>query len=293
MKFYDRKEELEKLGKYESLAHKNLFFIRVTGRRRIGKTLLIREYLKETKAQPLYFFVTKKKEKLLLDEYAGIISGQFEEYPGVGFKDFDDFFKFLFALLKRKEIIAVFDEFQNFKYVDESIFSTMQKYIDLNKPGSRGLILVIGSINSMMRRIFENANQPLYGRLNGSFLLKHFPIETIKEILRDHGLTGNDDLLFYYVIFEGIPFYYNYLSEREGYQKSKADVIREDILDESSILLDEGKEILLEEFGKDYSTYFSILEAVACGATTMSRVADMSGIPINNLSRYIAELVDD
>lgn len=106
-----------------------------------------------------------------MDEYATIISEQLDEYLGIKFQDFDDFFKFLFALLKRKKITVVFDKFQNFKYVNEAIFSILQKYIDLNKQESKGLLLVVGSGNSMMRRIFENAGQPLYGRLNGSFLL--------------------------------------------------------------------------------------------------------------------------
>jgi AAA+ ATPase superfamily predicted ATPase len=67
MKFYDREPELQRLHRFEKLAHQALFFIRVTGRRRIGKTLLIRQYLGQTQCQSLYFFVTKKKEKLLLD----------------------------------------------------------------------------------------------------------------------------------------------------------------------------------------------------------------------------------
>jgi AAA+ ATPase superfamily predicted ATPase len=188
---------------------------------------------------------------------------------------------------------VVFDEFQNYKYVDQAIFSILQKHIDLNKEQLKGLLLVIGSINSMMRRIFEKSDQPLYGRLNGSFLLRHFSLNTIREILRDHGLTANDDFLFFYSIFEGIPFYYNYISERDGYKKPRKNLFIEDILDENSILFNEGKEILLEEFGKDYSSYFSILEAISSGATTISRISDMSGIVINNLGRYISELTDD
>ena len=293
MKFYDRELELQRLHRFEKLAQQALFFIRVTGRRRIGKTLLIRQYLGQTQCQSLYFYVTKKKEKLLLDEYASIIADQLDEYTGISFKDFDDFFKFLFTLLKRKKLIVVFDEFQNARYVDDAIFSILQKHIDLNKEQSKGMLMVIGSINSMMRRIFEDRTQPLYGRLNGSFLLKHFSVETINHILNDHGLSSNQDLLFFYSIFEGIPFYYNYISERTGYSKSKEDFFKNDILDESSILLNEGKEILVEEFGKDYSTYFSILEAIAGGATTISRIADNSGIPINNLGRYISELIED
>jgi len=293
VKFYDRKTELKKLNKFESLAKDNFFFIRITGRRRIGKTLLIREYLKTTKNHSLYFFVTKKKEKLLLDEYSDIIAEQFPEYAGISFKDFDDFFKFLFSLMKRKRTIVIFDEFQNAKYVNEAIFSILQKHIDFNKQQTKGLLLVIGSINSMMRKIFEKTDQPLYGRLNASFLLKDFSLDTIKEILTDHGLTSNDDRLFFYSIFQGIPFYYNYISERNGFSKAREDFLIEDILDESSILINEGKEILLEEFGKDYSTFFSILEAISCGATTMSRISDTAGININNLSRYLAELIED
>jgi uncharacterized protein len=293
MKFYDRKNELEKLTKYHSLAKTNFFFIRITGRRRIGKTLLIRQYLEHSKQRSLYFFVTKKKEKPLLEEYASIICEQFPEYRGLSFAHFDDFFVFLFALLKRERILVVFDEFQNFKYVDGAIFSILQKHIDLNKQQLNGLLIVIGSINSMMRHVFENSNQPLYGRLSGSFLLGHFSLTTIREILADHGLKGNSQLLLFYSIFQGIPFYYNYLSERNGYGKSLENLLIDDILDENSILLNEGKEILLEEFGKDYSTYFSILEAVATGSTTVSRIADKSGIPVSSLGRYISELMEE
>lgn len=293
MKFYGRREELEKLEKFEKLADRNLFFIRITGRRRIGKTLLAREFLKKTEVPSLYFFVTKKKARLLLDEYAKVISDSLKDYPGIGFGNFDDFFTFLFSLMTQKKMVVVFDEFQNFKYVDDSVFSILQKHIDLNKQQAKGLLLVIGSINSMMRKIFEDSNQPLYGRLNGSFLLKHFSLGTIKEILRDHNIVSMKSYIFFYSVFEGIPFYYNYISEREGYGKSREDLFKEDILDENSILLNEGKEILVEEFGKDYSTYFSILEAIAGGATTMSRISDVSGISISSLSRYLSELMED
>lgn len=295
MRFYNRETELDRIKKLEGLSRENLFFIRVTGRRRIGKTLLMREYLKRTGGSSLYFFVTKKKEKLLLEEYAQVVAQQYPQYAGTGFKDFDHFFMFLFSLLKREKIMVVFDEFQNFKYVNEAIFSILQKHIDLNKSESHGLLLVIGSINSMMRRIFENRDQPLYGRLNGSFLLKNFSLSTIREILTDHGVGEpfNENLLFYYSLFEGIPFYYNYISERAGFGKSRLELLKEDILDESSILLNEGKEILLEEFGKDYSTYFSILEAIAGGATTVSRIGDVSGISVGSLSRYLSDLMED
>ena len=138
MKFYDRELELQRLHRFEKLAHEALFFIRVTGRRRIGKTLLIRQYLGQTQCQSLYFYVTKKKGKLLLDEYASIIADQLDEYTGISFKDFDDFFKFLFTLLKRKKLIVVFDEFQNSRYVNDAIFSILQKHIDLNKERSKG-----------------------------------------------------------------------------------------------------------------------------------------------------------
>jgi AAA+ ATPase superfamily predicted ATPase len=293
MKFYDRNEELEKLEKFLELSRQNLFFIRISGRRRIGKTLLVRQFLSKAKIPSLYFFVTKKKEKPLLDEYASIIREQFPDFTGISFNHFDDFLAFIFNLMKRREVIVVFDEFQNFKYVNPAIFSILQKHIDLNKQTSKGLLLIIGSINSMMRRIFENRNQPLYGRLNGSFLLKHFSTATVKEILADRGLHSNEDLVFFYSLFQGIPFYYNYIDERRGYKKSRGDFFKQDILDENSILLNEGKEILVEEFGKDYSTYFSILEALAGGATTMSRIADVSSIAVHSLSRYISELVED
>ena len=273
MKFYDRTKELEALRKIEQLSETSAKMTVMTGRRRIGKTTLIKTAF--TKIPFVYFFVGKKSETLLCAELAEII----RETLGEDLGDFSSFPRLLGAILsiaKRRNFTLVFDEFQNIAYTRPSIFSDIQDVWDSNKGESHINLVICGSLYSKMKQIFEDKEEPLYGRATARFKIRPFDIATLKTILADHnpGYTA-EDLLCLYMVTGGVAKYVEQLMTRGAVTK---DGIIRDVFSLGSYFLGEGQEMLRDEFGKDYGNYFSILSALSSGETSRGDVKSYTGL---------------
>jgi len=109
MKFYNRERELQRLAEIAELAADAAQLLVVTGRRRIGKTELVRRFL-ENRQDALYLFVSKKKPRVLLDEFCDLVAVKIPLAANVTFRNFDDFFSFLFQYLKEHPLMIVLDE---------------------------------------------------------------------------------------------------------------------------------------------------------------------------------------
>ena len=273
MKFYDRTKELEALRKIEQLSATSAQMTVMTGRRRIGKTTLIKTAF--TKIPFVYFFVGKKSETLLCAELAEII----RETLGEDLGDFSSFPRLLGAILsiaKRRNFTLVFDEFQNIAYTRASIFSDIQDVWDSNKGESHINLVICGSLYSKMKQIFEDKEEPLYGRATARFKIRPFDIATLKTILADHnpGYTA-EDLLCLYMVTGGVAKYVEQLMTRGAVTK---DGIIRDVFSLGSYFLGEGQEMLRDEFGKDYGNYFSILSALSSGETSRGDGKSYTGL---------------
>lgn len=273
MKFYDRIKELEALRKIEVLSASTAQLTVITGRRRIGKTTLIKESF--TRIPFVYFFVGKKSETLLCSELSEII----RETLGEDLGEFSSFPRLLGAILsiaKRRNFTLVFDEFQNIAYTRSSIFSDIQDVWDSNKGESRINLVICGSLYSKMKQIFEDKEEPLYGRATARFKIRPFDITTLKTILADHhpGYTA-EDLLCLYMVTGGVAKYVEQLMTRGAVTK---DGIIRDVFSLGSYFLGEGQEMLRDEFGKDYGNYFSILSALSSGETSRGEIKSYTGL---------------
>ncbi len=273
MKFYDRTKELEALRIIEQLSATSAQMTVMTGRRRIGKTTLIKTAF--TEIPFVYFFVGKKSETLLCSELAEII----RETLGEDLGDFSSFPRLLGAILsiaKRRNFTLVFDEFQNIAYTRPSIFSDIQDVWDSNKGESHINLVICGSLYSKMKQIFEDKEEPLYGRATARFKIRPFDIATLKTILADHnpGYTA-EDLLCLYMVTGGVAKYVEQLMTRGAVTK---DGIIRDVFSLGSYFLGEGQEMLRDEFGKDYGNYFSILAALSSGETSRGDVKSYTGL---------------
>lgn len=195
MKFFGRHNEIKELQETRNLSLQTARFTIVTGRRRSGKTsLLIKAY--EDVQDMLYFFVARKSEAELCRDFIEEMTSKLQ-LPILGeVTRFADIFKYLLQLSKTRPITLVIDEFQDFKRVNPSIFSDMQKIWDLNKQEAHINLVVCGSVYSLMNIIFKNNKQPLYGRQTGEIKVTPFPPSAIKEILSTYNSAyTNDDLL--------------------------------------------------------------------------------------------------
>lgn len=262
MKFYDREAETAAFRKYEALSAGSAQMLVVTGRRRIGKTTLIKHSF--TSIPFLYFFVGKKSESLLCGELVEIVREVLGEDIG-DFTSFRRLFEVIMGISKRRNFTLVLDEFQNLKIAGDGIFSDIQDVWDANKEESRINLVLCGSIYSKMKKIFEDKDEPLYGRATARFKIKAFGTETLKTILEDHNPAYTpDDLLTLYMVTGGVAKYVELLMQQGAYTK---DAIFKAVLSMGSYFVEEGRELLSDEFGRDYGNYFSVLSALASGKT--------------------------
>ena len=286
MKFYNREKELALLEKIRLRALKAPQMSFVVGRRRIGKTTLLLKATEKTSC--IYFFVARKNEVLLCDELIEEIKLQLKVEVFGTFKTFKEVFRYLMELSKTQHFTFIIDEFQEFLSINPSVYSDMQNIWDSNKMDSKINLILCGSVYSLMHNIFENSKEPLFGRATQKLHLQAFDLPTIKEILRDQNPNyTSEDLLAFYMITGGVAKYIEQLVEAGAYTM-------ESILDEffayNSIFLDEGKDVLIDEFGKDYGNYFSILSLIASSKT--SRV-EMESILEKPIGGYLDRLEND
>ena len=287
MKFFGRNKEISELQETNRLSEHTARFTIVTGRRRSGKTsLLLKAY--EDVSDMLYFFVARKSEAELCKDFITEITEKLQ-IPILGeVSRFADIFKFLMQLSKTRHLTVVIDEFQDFKRVNPSVFSDMQKIWDLNKAEAHINLVVCGSIYSLMNVIFKGSKEPLYGRQTGEIKVTAFPPSTIREILACYNPSFTaEDLLALYLYTGGVAEYVEMMMDSGATNKT---LMMEKFVCKNSYFINEGKNMLIEEFGRDYIRYFEILQLIASGHTTRS---ELESIMKTELAGYITKLEND
>ena len=286
MKFYGREKELKLIEQfYNTVKNKGSRILVITGRRRIGKTRLVMESVKNKNY--LYFFAKKKRINEIILEWSSEIKDKYGEVFYGNFTSFEDLLKFLFDFSSKNPVILIFDEIQNLLFSDSSAFGTFQKIFDLNREKSKALLIFLGSSFSLMEKIFKNSKEPLFGRASEILKLSYLPIKVQMEILKENGLGSGQNLLHLYSIFDGIPKYIEELIDiGEGdFKKSIKTLITE-----RDFLWDEGENLLKEEFGKEYSSYFSLLSAISKGRRKLNEIEQYAGI--KDAGSYLKNLED-
>jgi AAA+ ATPase superfamily predicted ATPase len=267
MKFYDRISEITALRSIEQASAETAQMTMMVGRRRVGKTTLLKNAFKSVPF--LYFFVAKKNEVLLCDEFSREINEKLG-IPIGSYSNFSELFRAIMQLSQRINFTLVIDEFQEFRTVKSSVFSNMQNIWDSTKDNSKINLILCGSIYSMMKRIFESSKEPLFGRATARMIVKTFDIKTIKEILSGyHPNYTSEDLLAFYMITGGVAKYIEQLVNKKAFTKK---AILDALFSEGSFFLDEGRDVLIDEFGKDYGNYFSILSLIASSKTDRGQI---------------------
>lgn len=268
MKFYNREKEIAQLKEIQKLSHKNAQFTVVTGRRRIGKTLLL---LNATAGQPtLYFFVARKAESFLCQDFQQEIMKKLG-IPILGeVSSFGKVFEYLMVHSKGMSFNLIIDEFQEFHHIAPSVYSEMQHYWDINKDESKINLIVSGSVFTLMHKIFENSKEPLFGRCTQMMRIRLFETSVLKEILTDHFPSWtSEDLLALYCFTGGVAKYVQLFMDGGAYTKQ---AMIDLMIKEDSLFLLEGKNMLIDEFGKEYANYFTILSAIARGENTRGKI---------------------
>lgn len=286
MKFFDRTRELEMLADIERRSHSNAQFTVLTGRRRVGKTsLLMRAF---PKCDFAYLFVERKNEKDLCQTFKEELESQLGLTIYGEPERFTQIFEAIMRFASERPITVVIDEFQEFIKVNPSVFSGIQKIWDLHKDNAKINFVVSGSVYPLIQKIFKSKKAALYGRETSFIKIDPFRVSVLKEILGEY-LPGysNEDLLALWSFTGGVAKYVEMLIDAGAFTK---DAMIDFIIREDSPFVDEGRAVLVDEFGKEYGTYFSILSAIATGRTSRNEISQAIG---RDAGGYLTRLESD
>lgn len=286
MNFYNREPEIKVLKETQKQSLKKSKMTFIVGRRRIGKTKLILHTFPNNK-DLLYLFVSRKTERLLCDEYQTQIETSLNQ-PVIGdLTQFAQVFEYLMQYAINNPITVAIDEFQDFFMVNPSIYSQMQNIWDRYKDKSKMNLILSGSIYSLMIKIFEHHKEPLYGRADKKIILKPFNVDTLEMIIKENNKKKsylNEDLLAFYILTGGVAKYVELFADQAAFSLNK---MLNYMFSEGSTFIAEGKDILIEEFGREYTTYFSILSLISQSKTSRSQI---ESILEQNIGGYLDNL---
>lgn len=268
MKFYDRKSELTIIRNNEEQSHDSAVFMVLTGRRRVGKTSLVTKAMEGK--EYAYLFVSKSSEAMLCQDFQHTLEQQLGITVYGDVHRFKTLFEVIMKEAQKRHLTIVIDEFQNLYSINSAIFSEIQDVWDRYKRDAKIHLIVSGSVQTLMRRIFEEKSEPLYGRPTSKLVLRPFTTAIIKEILSDANPNYTpDDLLCLYMITGGVAKYVELLIDAKCNTKEK---ILNFVCRQDSYFITEGKDLLNQEFSHEQSTYLSILQAIASGKTKRSEI---------------------
>ena len=275
MKFYGREEELQELRRIRESSFESARFTVITGRRRVGKTELLEKALNDGSSPYLYLLVTERAEKdlcsIFQEEAQKVIT-----QPILGSVErFGQLFEIIMAYSVQTPLTLVIDEFQDFDKIDRGIFGDMQGVWDRYHGRAKLNLVVCGSVNRMMNKIFFDDSQPLYGRDTGRLRIAPFSTALVKKVLRDHHEQAtNKDLLVLWALTGGVARYVELFMDAGAWTRKR---MLETVFSISSSYIDEGRLALNREFGRDFGVYFSILSAIASGRTSFSEIYNIIG----------------
>lgn len=238
----------------------------------------------------LYFFVARKAEADLCDIFTDEIRTRLNipmlESKGMSFAAI---FKFIMELSMTQHVTLFIDEFQDFYRVNPSIYSDMQNIWDSYKNKAHINLIVAGSVNTLMNKIFKDKKQPLFGRQTNTIHVRSFRPSVIKEIMSEY-CPGykKSDLLALYTLTGGMAKYVELFIDQKKFTPKK---MLDMFFERDSYFLPEGKNMLIDEFGKDYGIYFSILTLISQGRNTRSELESI--LNIKELSGYLKNLSEE
>lgn len=255
-------------------------FIVLYGRRRVGKTELIKQFSKNKNA--LYLLADKRGTLLNLERFADKAAEHFNEVPP-RVENFYDLFKYIFHHVTTEKYIISIDEFSYLMERDDTISSVFQVIWDEDLSNKNIMLILCGSSISMMVEGALTQSSPLYGRRTGQWKLESLKSYQIQEFYK--GIDIERSIEFYSVL-GGIPLY---LLEFDP-EKNVFENIQEHVLTKGEILYEEAETLLKEEL-KEYYLYVSIFEAIAKGKTRLVEISDYSKISQKDLPKFVSTLM--
>lgn len=289
MKFFGRQEEIQTLRRQLELCEKRKCarMAVVTGRRRVGKTTLIWRALKDRGVPFVYCFVPRvSSEDVLASQMIGQLSEQIElKFPPT-LTTVAETVSYFLELSKKQPMVLVIDECQDIGNFAPAFWSELQKVWDLGKNNAQLFLVMSGSLQSSLERIFGSRSEPLYGRSDVLMTLKPFSTAMMRDIFAVEAVGAKpEDFLMLYALTGGVARYVEFFVDSESMTRQA--MLRQVFSSNGSWFRSEGNLMLDNEFRVSSPIYLEILQKIADGATKRSEIQDNI---TQDISAYIKRL---
>lgn len=280
MKFIGRKSELEKLHAEYS---RNSSFVVIYGRRRVGKTTLIKEFLKEKTA--FYFLATEELESQSMKRLAGVIARTTKNtlLQKAAFTDWLDLFRVIADYKPGEKKVLVIDEFPYLVKTNSAFPSILQNAWDEILKDSNVMLILSGSLIGMMQKYALSYDSPLYGRRTAQMRLVPLPFTDVYAVQK----MPFDQAVEQYAVTGGVPKYLEFFEDGRSLEEQ----LKDTVLSKNGFLYEEPNFLLKSESATAVN-YFSIMKAIADGNHKLGKIAGVLGQETSALTPYLATLSD-
>lgn len=278
MKFLGREKEILVLEKEYA---RDGGFVVIYGRRRIGKTTLIKQFIKSKTA--FYFLATKEVESQSMKRFAGVIARTTGNsvLQKAAFSDWLDLFQAVADYKPNEKKVLVIDEFPYLVKVNDSFPSILQNAWDEILKDSNVMLILCGSLISMMKKHALSYESPLYGRRTAQMRIAPLPFTTVYENQK----LSFEEAAAQYSITGGVPKYMEFFSDGQPLYEQ----IKENVLSKNGFLYEEPNFLLTDEVQVP-TNYFSIIKVIADGNHKLGMIAGILGLETSALTPYLKTL---
>jgi len=257
-------------------------FVVIYGRRRVGKTALINQFIQNKNA--IYFMGVESNEKQNLENFSkNIIEHSSGISADTSFLSLQSALEYVFQLAEKERLILVIDEYPYIARASGSLASTLQLLIDKYKDASKLMLILCGSSMSYMEDHVLAYKAPLYGRRTAQMKITPFDFE---ETCRYFKNMSNENKALMYGIAGGTPQYLLQMSDKLSVEEN----VKNTYLNPMSFLFEEPMNLLKQEV-REPAIYTAIITAIATGSSRMSEIAGKVGEDTNVCANYIKNLV--
>ena len=282
--FVDREAELQALER--EYAREGSSFVVVYGRRRVGKTELISQFIRDKRS--LYYLATEEPELQNLESFQSVAADflQSDLLRAARLSRWEDVFREIAHACgpTDERAVIVIDEFQYLGRANPAYLSIFQRIWDTMLKDANVMLVLCGSLISLMRDQVLSEESPLYGRRTAQIRMRQIPFSHYREFLPGRSTR---ELVERYAVTGGVPKYIELFND----EKDVYSAISANALNRSGFLYDEPNFLLQREV-PDVGTYFALIRAVAGGAHRPSEISRSFGVRQTSLGKYLKTLID-
>jgi len=280
LEFINREKELAFLE--EKWREKRSQLIVLWGKRRIGKTELVKQFIKDK--PHIYFLSESTSESEQLKRFSSAVGQFFKEslLETRGFGGWEESFRYVRE--KTPRLVLVVDEFPYLIQSNTGIPSLFQKGWDEYWSKSNIYLILLGSSMAMMETEVLGYRAPLYGRRTGQWRVDPMTFESAGEFRKGKDF---EDKLQHFAVAGGVPAYWLQFSLEKDFMKN----LKDHVLKKGQMLYDEVEFVLREEL-REPRYYFSLLQAIAQGKQKLSEIVNATGISQPTANKYLTVLSD-